>query len=324
MKKAFPIGAAAAFAALYGCASEPLPAEALQPLALSAAQQRGAADLGCPAASGQILSKETIKEAQGTGWSEYPHRAAYTVDVSGCGKHTTYSVTCDDRQKSCTAGPVAVSSAPRQLADDLRPSAVSAAQQKGMSDLGCEAVTTNVLSQETISGGTTGWGEIPPSAAYTIDVSGCGKRTTYLVSCDNLKTNCTLGKKAEGVPAQLADNLRPEAVSVAQQRGAADLICPAATTKVLSQETIAEATTTGWSETSHRAEYTIDVLGAESVRRTRSPATTSRRTFASLAAYRSDSRAIALHRVDAEITLRQQVLASQHRIRAEEPSPAVR
>jgi hypothetical protein len=232
---------------------------------VSTAQQRGAAELGCPAATAQILTKETIQEAQGTGWYEYPHKAAYTVGVAGCGKRTTYSLTCDDRQKSCTAGPVAVSSAPLELADKLQPGAVSAARQSGTSELACEAVTTEVLKQETIQEAQgTGWYEYPHKAAYTIGVSGCGKRTTYVVSCDDRQKNCvagTLQKKTEGGPPQLADKLQPDAVRVAQQRGAADLGCPAATTEVLRQETIQEAQTTGWYETPHRAAYSVAVAG---------------------------------------------------------------
>jgi hypothetical protein len=232
---------------------------------MTVAQQRGAAELQCPTATGQILSKETIQEAQGTGWYEPPHKAAYTVEVSGCGKRRTYSLTCEDRQKSCIAGPVAVSSAPLQLADKLQPGAVSAAQQTGKSELGCEAVTTKVLRQETIAEPQgTGWYEPPHRAAYTIDVSGRGTRTTYLVSCDDRQKNCvagTLQEKTEGGPAQLADTLQPEAVKVAQQRGASDLGCPTAATEVLRQETIQEVQTTGWYEPAHRAAYNVAVSG---------------------------------------------------------------
>src|SRR5215475_3027274 len=105
MKQALPIYAVAVFATFYGCASTPPPAEALQSVAVATAQQRGAADLGCPTATAKVLSKETVEEPQGTGWYEPPHRAAYTVDVSGCGKRKTYSLTCDDRPNSCVAGP---------------------------------------------------------------------------------------------------------------------------------------------------------------------------------------------------------------------------
>jgi hypothetical protein len=265
VNKALTFCAAVVLATVYGCASKPPPAEGLQSVALNAAQQRGAADLGCPAATAQILSKETIQEAQGTGWYEYPHKAAYKMDVSGCGKRTTYSLTCDDRQQSCVTGPVTVSSAPRQLADELQPSAVRAAQQRGSSELGCEAVTTRVVRQETIQEAqATGWSEFPHKAAYTVDVSGCGKRSTYSVACDDREKDCVAGvvqKKTEGGPPQLADKLQPDAVNVAQQRGAVELGCPAATAEVLRQETIENGQTTGWYEPPHRAAYSIAVSG---------------------------------------------------------------
>src|SRR5215469_7878743 len=265
MKKAHPICAAGVLATLCGCASEPLRAETLQSIAVSAAQRRGAADLGCPAATAQILSKETLPEAQGSRWYDPPRKTAYIVAVSGCGKSTKYSLTCDGRQNSCVPGPAAVGSAPQQLADDLQPGAVSAAQKSGRSDLTCEAVTTEVIGQETIQEAQgAGWHEPPHKAAYTIDVSGCGMRTTYLVSCDDRQKNCVTGtfqKKAEGGPPQLADKLQPDAERVAQQHGAADLECPAATTEVLRQATIEDVQTTGWYEPPHHAAYSIAVSG---------------------------------------------------------------
>jgi hypothetical protein len=262
MKQALTVLAAGVFAILCGCAT-PLPAETLRSVALSAAQQQGAADLGCPAATGQVLSEETLQEPQGTGWSEYPHRAAYKVGVSGCGKSTTYSLTCDDRQKSCAVG-TSASTAPRQLADSLQSGAVGAAQQRGAADLGCPAATGEVLDQKTIEEPQgTGWYEPPHRAVFTIAVSGCGKISRYVVSCDDRHGDCvadTVQKKEPGQP-QLADKLQPEAMRLAQQRGAADLGCPAATTEVLKQATLEEAQTTGWTEAPHRAIYSIAVSG---------------------------------------------------------------
>jgi hypothetical protein len=80
-----------------------------------AAQQRGASELDCPGATAEVLSKETIQEPQGTGWDEPPRRAEYTVAVFGCGKRTTYSVSCDKRQKGCVAGPVAAPALPHGI-----------------------------------------------------------------------------------------------------------------------------------------------------------------------------------------------------------------
>lgn len=179
-----------------GCALRPLPAKSLQPVAFSTAQQRGAADLGCPAATAQILSKETIQYPQEAGSSETPRRAAYTIDVSGCGTRTTYLVSCDDRQKDCVAGTLQKKTEGEpQLADKLRPDAMKAAQLRGDSDFGCLTATTEVLRQETIEEGqTTGGHEPPHRAVYSIAVSGCGKRTTYDISCDGRKKgSCVVG-----------------------------------------------------------------------------------------------------------------------------------
>ena len=290
MHKALTIVAAAIFASLFGCAT-PLPVETLRSVALSAAQQRGAAEFECPAATGQIVNQETLPEPQGTGWAEYPHRAAYKVDVSGCGKRATYSLTCDDRQKSCALDPEA-RAVPRRLADTLQPGAVSAAQQRGAADLGCPTVTSQVTYQQTIEEPQgTGWYEPPHRAVYAIGVSGCGNSTTYLVSCDDRQKNCVVGtvqKKEAGRP-QLADKLQTEAVRVAQQRGAADLGCPATTAEVLQQATLEEPQTTGWNEAPHRAAYSIAVAGCGNARPTRLPVTACRRAPAALALCRIDS-----------------------------------
>lgn len=266
MKNSLTLSAAAISVLIGGCASQPQPAEALRPGAVHAAQQRGAAEFACPAATAQVLSEETIPEPQGTGWYEPPHRAAYTVSVSGCGKSTTYSVACDDRKKGCVAGPLqSPAPAPRQLADEMQPQAVTVAQQHGAADLACPTATTEVLRAETIEESqTTGWYEPPHHAAYNIAVSGCGKGTSYLVTCDDEKKACvasTLRKTEEGAPPQLADQLQPQAVKVAQQQGAADLACQATTTEVLRQETLEEPQTTGWYEPPHRALYNIAVSG---------------------------------------------------------------
>jgi hypothetical protein len=262
MKKALRVVAAAVFACLYGCAT-PLPAETLRSEALSDAQRRGVAEFECPAATGQIVREEVLQEPQGTGWYESPHRVAYQVDVSGCGKRATYSLTCDDRQRSCAVDPEA-RGVPQRLVDKLQPGAESAAQQRGAADLGCPAATGHLAYQQTIEEPQgTGWYEPPHRAVYAIDVSGCGKNTTYLVACDDRQKNCVAGtvqKQEVGRP-QLADKLRPDATRVAQQRGAADLGCPAATTEVLRQATLEEPQTTGWNEAPHHAAYSIAVSG---------------------------------------------------------------
>ena len=59
----------------------------------------------------------------------------------------------------------------------------------------------------------------------------------------------------------MADELQPDAVQAAQERGSKELECPGATAKVNRKETIEEASTTGWYEAPYRALYTIGVAG---------------------------------------------------------------
>jgi hypothetical protein len=251
------------------CASQPLE-DALQPSAVKVAQQRGASELACPAATTEVISKHAIEEPQTNGWYEFPRRAEYTIAVSGCDKRTTYLVACNKFKSACTAGPVPISTGsatPRQLADELQPDAVNAAQQRGAKDFACPATTAKVMRQETImEGQTTGWGaEAPHRAVYAVTVKGCGKQTAYLVECDTGKKGCaTAGSQPSQAGSQLpqlADELQPGAVQAAQERGSKELECPAATAKVNRKETIEEAQTTGWYELPYRALYTITIAG---------------------------------------------------------------
>jgi hypothetical protein len=250
------------------CASQPIE-DALQPSAVKVAQQRGASELGCPAATAEVISKHAIEESQTTGWYEFPRSAEYTIAVSGCSKRTTYLVTCKKFKNACNAGPVPTSTGsatPRQLADELLPDAVNAAQQRGARDFACPATTAKVTRQETImEAQTTGWGaEAPHRAVYAVAVKGCGKQAAYLVECDTEKVCATAGSQpsqAGSQRPQLADELQSGAVQAAQERGSKELECPAATAKVNRKETVEEGQTTGWYDAPYRALYTITVSG---------------------------------------------------------------
>jgi hypothetical protein len=267
MKKFFAFSAVTIPAMLY--ASQPLE-DALQPSAVKVAEERGVSELGCPAATTAVISKHAIEEPQTNGWYEFPRRAEYTIAVSGCGRQTTYLVACNKFKSACKAGPVPTptgSATPRQLADELQPDAVNAAQQRGAKDFACPATTAKVTRQETImEGQTTGWGaEAPHRAVYAVMVKGCGKQTGYLVECDTGKKGCaTAGSQpseAESQRPQLADELQPGAVRVAQERGSKELECPAAAAKLNRKETVEEGQTTGWYEAPYRALYTVTVSG---------------------------------------------------------------
>ena len=87
---------------LCGCASGPPFIDQMQPTAVEMAQRRGAFELACPAATAEMLSRETVAPISiRFGYD----RAEYTVGVSGCGKRVSYIVICPDNGgKSCFAG----------------------------------------------------------------------------------------------------------------------------------------------------------------------------------------------------------------------------
>jgi hypothetical protein len=68
---------------------------------------------------------------------------------------------------------------------------------------------------------------------------------------------------------ELAEKLQPDALRVAQQRGATDLgcsgaqelQCPGVTTEVTHKDTIEESQTTGWYDLPYRALYAITAAG---------------------------------------------------------------
>jgi hypothetical protein len=263
---AFTLIAALAVSAMYGAeAAVPL-ADAMQPEAVRVAQQLGSSEIACSAAASELLAKATIEEPGATGWYEFPHKAKYTVRISGCGKQQTYSVACNNHKKStgvCVAGPVVIQRSVAQLADKLEPGAVRVAQQYGSAELNCPAATAKVLTKETIQEVQgTGWYTPPRSAGYTVRVTGCGKETTYSVACE-AKKGCVAGAVgvAKKMAKQLADRLEPGAVEVAQQRGSTDLDCPAARAKVLTRQTVQEPQSTGWYTPPRRASYTVSVMG---------------------------------------------------------------
>jgi len=193
-----------------GCEAGPLPtadgaqsvhplARQLEPDAIRAAQQRGSDQLGCPAATAVVTRKEAIEEGQATGWYDPPHRALYTVDVTGCDKKVSYLVSCDSQVKGCATGSLqaAPTGAPNPLAEKMQPDAIKTAQVRGATELQCATATADVTRKESIEESqTTGWYAPPYRALYTVNVAGCGKSTTYLVACDSKRKSCATGSAA--------------------------------------------------------------------------------------------------------------------------------
>ncbi|MGB5451517.1 MAG: hypothetical protein WBN00_05440 [Sedimenticolaceae bacterium] len=87
---------------LTGCASGPPFIDTMQPTAIDMAVRRGAFEMNCPDAKGELLSSENVQPLS-IRWGY--ERAEYTVGVSGCGKRSTYVVICPDNgSRSCFAG----------------------------------------------------------------------------------------------------------------------------------------------------------------------------------------------------------------------------
>jgi hypothetical protein len=82
----------------------------------------------------------------------------------------------------------------QQVVDQMQPNAVQVAQKRGAFELDCPAATAEVLSKEMIQAPAAAPRYTPPERAeYTVGVSGCGKRATYLVVCAQGGTGCVAG-----------------------------------------------------------------------------------------------------------------------------------
>jgi hypothetical protein len=103
MKNPVCILSLAAVLLVSGCASGPPFIDSMQPEALSVAARRGQFEMDCPAATAELLSRETV-EPLSIRFGVV--RAEYTVGVAGCGKRATYVVVCPetgDSGSSCIA-----------------------------------------------------------------------------------------------------------------------------------------------------------------------------------------------------------------------------
>ena len=78
-----------------------------------------------------------------------------------------------------------------QVVDEMKADATQVAQQRGKFELNCPAATAEVLSKEMIQSAIMNPRWAPPQRAeYTIGVSGCGQRATYLVVCAEGGNGC--------------------------------------------------------------------------------------------------------------------------------------
>jgi hypothetical protein len=82
-----------------GCQTQAQILESEQGMATQVAVNRGRFELGCPQASGTILSSNLLQPVVWGGLE----RAEYTVGVEGCGQRKTYIVVCQLGSISCFA-----------------------------------------------------------------------------------------------------------------------------------------------------------------------------------------------------------------------------
>ncbi len=79
----------------------------------------------------------------------------------------------------------------QQMVDEMQADAMHTAQRRGAFELNCPAAKAEVLSNEMIQSPIMNPRFAPPQRAeYTVGVSGCGQRATYLVVCAEGGTGC--------------------------------------------------------------------------------------------------------------------------------------
>ena len=93
----------AAAAAVLGCATQQQMLARKQAMAMQTATSRGQFELGCPQASGVLLSQEMTQPTLQGPWVGGVERAEYTIGVEGCGQRKTYVVICPEGGESCFA-----------------------------------------------------------------------------------------------------------------------------------------------------------------------------------------------------------------------------
>jgi hypothetical protein len=90
----------------------------------------------------------------------------------------------------------------QQVVDEMQADAAHVAQRRGAFELNCPAATASVLSKEMIQSPITNPRWAPPERAeYTVGVSGCNKRATYLVVCAAGGTGCVAAGARNDAPA---------------------------------------------------------------------------------------------------------------------------
>ena len=86
-----------------GCQTTQQQLDATQPMAMETALRRGRFQLGCPSATGVLLSDDFIQPAVQGPWVMGMSRLEYTIGIEGCGQRTTLVVMCQEGSETCFA-----------------------------------------------------------------------------------------------------------------------------------------------------------------------------------------------------------------------------
>jgi hypothetical protein len=98
-----PILAALGAVLLLGCQTTAQVLDSLQPQAIAVATRRAQFEMNCPAAVGQLISREEVQPVIMNPRFGGVVRAEYTVGVAGCGQRATYLVICPEDGSGCFA-----------------------------------------------------------------------------------------------------------------------------------------------------------------------------------------------------------------------------
>ena len=89
-----------------GCANQNQMLDNSQAMAVQTAVARGQFDMGCPSATGTVISREVVQPLMQGPWVNGIQRAEFTVGVAGCNKRKSYIVVCPEGGNGCfAAGP---------------------------------------------------------------------------------------------------------------------------------------------------------------------------------------------------------------------------
>jgi len=95
--------AAALLGGMAGCVSTQQMLDNQQAAAVETALARGRFELGCPAATAVVLSRDFIQPAIQGPLVQGMQRLEYTVGVEGCGQRTTVITICQEGSNTCFA-----------------------------------------------------------------------------------------------------------------------------------------------------------------------------------------------------------------------------